>query len=166
MTDITARLSLPLLSVGQAQKEITHNEALTRIDALVQPVVESIAPASVPSTPVIGRCWIVGTGATGAWAGNDGALANWTEGGWRFVPAFPGMSVWSIADNMVVTRQGATWQKGQINASMVSVNGTKVVGAQRPAIASVAGGTVIDQQARLAITAILDAMIAHGLIAP
>lgn len=32
----TVRLSLPLLQVGQAQKELSHNEALTLLDFAVQ----------------------------------------------------------------------------------------------------------------------------------
>jgi hypothetical protein len=43
MTDqISARLALPLLAAGQAGKEVTHNEALTRLDMLVQPAVAGI----------------------------------------------------------------------------------------------------------------------------
>ena len=54
MTLQTDRLSLPLLAVAQAQKEATHNEALVLIDALVQPVVVSVAPASVPLASTAG----------------------------------------------------------------------------------------------------------------
>ena len=39
--DSTARLALPFLAPGQAQKELYHNEALSRLDLLVQTVVLS-----------------------------------------------------------------------------------------------------------------------------
>lgn len=66
MTDMTDRLALALIAPGQAQKEMTHNEALARLDIMVQPVVQAIAPASVPASPTFGQCWIVGVGASGA----------------------------------------------------------------------------------------------------
>ncbi len=54
MTDITDRLALVLIAPGQAQKEMTHNEALARLDIMVQAVVQSVAPASVPASPMLG----------------------------------------------------------------------------------------------------------------
>jgi hypothetical protein len=35
----TARLGLPYIVSGQAQKEVTHNEGLNKLDAFVTPVV-------------------------------------------------------------------------------------------------------------------------------
>ena len=32
---VTPRLSLPLLAAGPAQKHVTHNDALVRLDALI-----------------------------------------------------------------------------------------------------------------------------------
>ena len=58
----TPRHQLPYLAVGQAQKEITHNQALVRIDALLQPLVEaelSAPPASLAESQA-GKCWLVG----------------------------------------------------------------------------------------------------------
>jgi hypothetical protein len=75
---------LPLIAAGQAQKEITHNEALGLIDIMVQLVVESAGLAMPPASPSYGQCWIVGTGGTGAWSGKDGAVAGWTANGWLF----------------------------------------------------------------------------------
>src|SRR5688572_24198881 len=82
--DQTARFALPYLAPGQLQKELFHNEALQRVDMLLCPVVEGPPAASPPVSPTAGSCYLVGSGASGAWAGNDGALACFTEGGWRF----------------------------------------------------------------------------------
>lgn len=161
----TDRLSLPLLAVAQAQKEMTHNEALVLLDALVQPVVVAVAPATVPATPVPGQVWIVGTGATGEWTGHDGALAAWTAGGWRFVAPRDGMTVWSLADAMCVRRTATTWITGTLAGSALILNGVQVVGAQAGAIAAPSGGATIDSEARLAVASVLAILRSHGLIA-
>lgn len=165
MNEETGRLGFPLLASGQAQKEITHNEALALADMLVQPVVQAVAPASVPASPVPGQCWIVGVGATGAWSGHDGAIACWTAGGWRFAPPFDGMAAWSLADALPVKRAASAWEIGQIDAAAVRIGGRQVLGAQRPAIADAGGGATIDADIRVVVTAILATLRAHGLIA-
>jgi hypothetical protein len=165
MPDITPRMKFPYLASGQAQKEVTHNEALLIADMLVQPVVEALAHTTVPTTPQIGQCWIVGMGSVGDWSGKDDTLACWTEGGWRFFVPFEGMSVWSIADSMQAQWRGGSWAKGSINAQTYSVGGQIVVRGQRPAIANASGGTTIDSEARIVVDAILVALRQHGLIA-
>src|ERR1700712_2693463 len=101
------RMKLPFLAVAQAQKETTHNEELALLDIAVQPVVQAIAPATAPSAPVVGQCWVVGTAPTGEWAGQAGALAGWSAGGWRFVSPFEGIKAWALADNLLGRRTGA-----------------------------------------------------------
>jgi len=161
----TDRLALPLLAAGQAQKEVTHNEALALVDLMLMPVVQSVAPAGVPAAPALGQCWIVGSSASGAWSGQDGALAGWTAGGWRFAAPFDGMAVWSLADGMSAQHVGGLWRIGSANVSQLSISGIKVVGAQQAAIAAPSSGVVIDAEARVAISALLTALRAHGLIA-
>lgn len=165
MADMTDRLALPLLSAGQAQKEQTHNEALTLLSAMVQPVVQSVAPAGVPASPQPGQCWIVGNGAAGAWSGKDGSIACWTQGGWRFAVPFDGMQVWSLADNLSATRVSGAWETGTVRAASVRIGSVQLVGQRQPAIADPAGGITIDAEARIAIASMLSAMRTHGLIA-
>ena len=164
MSGTSERLKLPYIAPGQAQKEMTHNEALALVDTLVQPVVQAVAPAAIPANPVLGQCWIIGTGATGVWAGHDGALACWTSGGWRFVPAFEGMLVWSIADQMEAVRQSMVWVIGEVNAHNIRINQIQVLGPRQPAIGTPSGGALVDTESRSAISAILGAMRTHGLI--
>ena len=165
MTDDTPRLGFPMLASGQAQKEVTHNEALVLIDALVQPVVQAVAPAAIPATPSPGQCWIVGNGAGGAWLGHDNAIACWTEGGWRFVGSQEGMSAWCISEGKPVRRSASGWIVGEVEATVIRIGGNQVVGSRQSAVANVAGGTLIDAEARVAVNAILATMRTHGLIA-
>ena len=51
MPDQTPRLSLPLLLESQAQKHVTHNEALRRLDVLAQLAVLAFDAATPPTLP-------------------------------------------------------------------------------------------------------------------
>lgn len=161
----TPRLTLPFIQPGQAQKEMSHNEALTLLDIAVQPAVQAVGGATPPLEPEAGQCWIVGAGADGDWAGCETMLAGWTAGGWRFVAPVPGMQVWSVADGMFAWFDGAEWLLGELMLARVRVGTHQVVGARQPAIPDPAGGTSVDAEARGAIVAVLEAMRTHGLVA-
>lgn len=92
--DRTARLALALLQPGQAQKEMTHNEALAILDLVVQARAVAAGLQNPPEAPELGACWIVGDAPGGAWTGCAGMLAGWTSGGWRFVTPIDGMQIW------------------------------------------------------------------------
>lgn len=109
MAETTTRHGLPLLQAGQAQKEVTHNEALVLLDLLAHPAVEGVL-AVPPASAQAGQGWIVGAGATGAWAGQEGFLACFTGGGWRFLPARAGLLVWNKASSTFVWFDGALWR--------------------------------------------------------
>lgn len=165
MSDVTARLALPFIAPGQAQKEIFHNEALVRIDAALHAVAQSIGDDDPPASPQPGQCWIVGAAPSGAWAGEADALAAWSDGGWRFIAPVPGMTVWLARVGLPAWFDGAAWQIGIIVADRLLVGGVQVVSARRPAIADPAGGTTIDSESRGALNAVLGALRGHGLIA-
>lgn len=165
MDDKTVRLALPLLEAGQAQKELTHNEALAMLDIAVHAVVQGAPLDQPPAVPAPGQCWIVGTAPQGAWAGRAGWLAGWTEAGWRFVPAKSGWRVWDAIANQPWRMTPTGWERGVVRAEQVRIGATQVVGAQRPAIAEPAGGTTVDVEARAALGKILDTLRQHGLIA-
>jgi hypothetical protein len=74
MSDATARLSLPFIMPGQAQKELYHNEALARIDMALHAAVEGQPLATPPADPAVGQGWIVGGGATANGAARTKAL--------------------------------------------------------------------------------------------
>src|SRR3546814_12478100 len=76
--------SSDLLAAAQAQKEVTHNEALTLLDALVQPVVEAGPQNSPPLAPAVGQCWLVGAAPTAEWSAAAGTVAPLISGGWGF----------------------------------------------------------------------------------
>lgn len=165
MGDVSARLGLPYLAVGQAQKEVTHNEALALVDLALHAGVEAVGTNAPPAAPAEGQAWIVGPAPGGAWAGRAQALAGWTGGGWRFVPARDGMTVLVRGSGLTARFLDGSWTVGDLACRRVIVDGLPVLGARRSAIAGPAGGTAIDQEARAALTAILQALRGHGLIA-
>ncbi len=141
-----------------------HNEALQVIDILLHPVVVAVGVNSPPASPAPGQCWIVGAAPGGAWSGQAGRIAGWGEGGWRFVEPIEGMMLWSHADQTWVRRAPDGWRTGEIVARRLLIGGVPVVGTRGPAIADPTGGATIDGAARAAITALLNAARAHGLI--
>ena len=161
----TARWGLPMLEAGQAQKEMTVNEALARLDLLAQAAVVATGLDTPPATPVEGQAWIVGSAPTGIWAGQARALAGWTVGGWRFVAPRDGMSVWSATDGCPVTFATGQWRVGRLAGTSVAIGGLQVVGARAAAIAAPTGGGVVDTEARATLAAVLGALRHHGLIA-
>jgi hypothetical protein len=165
MTETSARFALPFIQPGQAQKELFHNEALATIEIAVQAVVLSANLAAPPEDVEPGQCWIVASGATGGWVGRDGTIAGWTTGGWRFVVPQRGMAAWSIVDDVWLQWNGTEWIPGRISGRSLSIDGSQVVGPRRAAIADPAGGGIADDEARTAITAILETLRGHGLIA-
>lgn len=85
MVDWSANLKLPYIAPSQAQKHVTHNEALALLDAVVQLVPEGFGEITPPALPSEGAVYALGSGATGAWAGQDAKLAVFRNGGWVFV---------------------------------------------------------------------------------
>ena len=160
----SARLALPFIAAGQAQKELTHNEALALIDVGLAAAAESAGLDEPPAAPVASQCWVVGAAPTGLWAGHADDLACWTESGWRFLPAVEGMTVWLKAQRLWAVREAEGWAIGGVRGDRLVVDGVQVVGARGAPVAAPAGGSVIDAEARSAIEAILDRLIAHGLI--
>lgn len=159
------RFAFPLLQSGQAQKELTHNEALALIDMLLHAQVESMTVATPPGGATVGQCWVVASGGTGAWAGQDGKLACLTTGGWRFAAPRNGMQVLNAADGNNYVHNGTVWQAAQMRIDGVYIGGNRVVTIRQSAISDPAGGSTTDTQARTAISSILAALRTHGLIA-
>ena len=71
MSDTTTNLLLPDILAAQAQKHVTHNEALRLLDGLVQLSVLDRDLTAPPGSPADGDRHIVASGGTGNWTGWD-----------------------------------------------------------------------------------------------
>ncbi|KAB7616070.1 DUF2793 domain-containing protein [Amylibacter sp. SFDW26] len=89
------QFKLPFLQASQAQKHVTVNEALARLDALAQLTFQSRSE-DVPTTPSDGQVYAVPIGASGVWSGQDHKVALFLNGGWVFVDGHDGWTAWVV----------------------------------------------------------------------
>ena len=159
----TIRHGLPLLVAAQAQKEVTHNEALLAIDRRLQIAVATIGSNMRPATPVAGDCHIVGPVPTGAWAGQADSIAMHDDFGWQFTPPRTGfMSYVSDAGIPAIYRE--SWQISAWPVAALRIGGSTVLGASPAAVAPPLGGAVIDSELRAAFGPLLTARVAQGFV--
>jgi hypothetical protein len=138
----TPRYALPLLFAGQSQKEFYVNEAHALTDALLHAACEG-ETADPPATPADGQAWLVGSGATAEWSGEDGKLASRQAGNWLFTAPNDGMRLFDRSTGQMLLYRG---------------------GWQRPAAPAVpSGGAVIDAEARTAIGDLMTALVDAGI---
>ena len=127
MSETTANLALPYIRPAQAQKHVTHNEALQALDAVVQLVITAQL-ASPPAAPNEGECFWVLPGATDAWAGRSGRLALRQDGAWTFIAPRPGWRGSDLIDGRLKVFTGSVWGEtplpADIQLSMLGVGAT------------------------------------------
>lgn len=108
----TAQLGLPLLQAAQAQKHVTVNEGLLRLDGLVQMVLQSVSMTVPPAVVVDGRCYFVPIGAVNAWSGREGMIALGTNGGWDFLVPQRGWRAFIADRGVAAIFDGGDWRDG------------------------------------------------------
>jgi hypothetical protein len=110
MTD-TANLALPYIEAAQAQKHVTHNEALRLLDTLVQLAVLDRDLNAPPGSPGEGQRWIVkaSPSPTGAWAGHGNHVAAWQDGGWIFSTPKAGWLAFVVDEGVLLAWSGTAW---------------------------------------------------------
>ena len=102
MPDTSHALSLPLIQPSQAQKHVTHNEALRILDAVVQLVVIAADQSGPPTAPQSGDRYIVAPPGVGAWLGHDGDIAVYADAAWSFITPLPGWTAQVLAPQSAV----------------------------------------------------------------
>jgi len=108
MTD-TVNLGLPCIEGSQAQKHVTHNDALRILDTLVQLAVLDRDLSAPPGSPSEGQRWIVKSAGTGAWAGHDNAVAAWQDGAWQFSAPQTGWCAFVVDEGALLIWNGTAW---------------------------------------------------------
>ena len=106
----TSRLALPYIHSGQAQKHVTHNEAIRMLDLLVQTSIETNTLSDPPSELVDGQAWLIADNATADWEGHSGDLGYWVDNGWLFFTPQVGWKLWNKALQKLIVFDGMAWQ--------------------------------------------------------
>ncbi|PTE13896.1 DUF2793 domain-containing protein [Pseudogemmobacter blasticus] len=109
MADDTTILGLPLILPNQAQKHVTHNEALAVLDVIVQLAVIDRDRILPPALPALGDRHIVAPGGQVDWAGQDGRVAVMTAAGWQFHAPLPGWQAHVISEGVTAVFDGLHW---------------------------------------------------------
>jgi hypothetical protein len=142
-TSTTARYQLPYIISGQAQRELSVNQAHALADALLHPAIQGETDMP-PASPADGECWVVGPAPTGEWAGRAGMLACRQADTWLFVTPREGFSALDKAAGQTARFDGA-WQRAV-------------------AVTVPSGGATVDTEARAAIADLIAALVAGGIL--
>ncbi|MFS4583679.1 DUF2793 domain-containing protein [Phaeobacter sp. C3_T13_0] len=109
LPDTTPLLALPYLMPAQAQKHVTHNEALRMLDALVQLRLTGFDATTPPTEPAEGAAYGLADTPADAWAGQGGRLAIWQDAAWQFLTPQPGWQAWALEDQALRIWDGTAW---------------------------------------------------------
>ncbi|MEX0344947.1 MAG: DUF2793 domain-containing protein [Rhizobiaceae bacterium] len=145
--DRTPNLDLPYILPSQAQKHVTHNEAIRALDAIAQAGVLSRSLDSPPETPAEGDRYIVTEGASDDWSGHDLEIAAWQDDTWMFYTAKSGWTAWVDDEHVLVVWDGSSWQVaggtlGEFDT--ISINGAAADTVNR--IAASAPATLLNHE--------------------
>ncbi|WP_071674876.1 DUF2793 domain-containing protein [Nioella nitratireducens] len=111
----TMNLTLPLLAASQAQKHVTVNEALARLDGVVQMRLRSRSLTTPPDTVIEGECFGVPSGAVNGWDGHAGEIAQYVNGGWAFFAPQRGWRAFVADTGTQDLFDGAAWRTGGLS---------------------------------------------------
>lgn len=105
----TLQLGLPLVQPSQAQKHVTVNEALSKLDGLTQMTLSAVGVTTPPVAAVDGDSYGVGNGAVNDWAGRAGDIAIRANGGWVFSTPRAGWRAYIVDEGKSAIHDGNTW---------------------------------------------------------
>ncbi|MCV2890892.1 DUF2793 domain-containing protein [Ruegeria aquimaris] len=138
MTETSPKLGLPYIQPAQAQKHVTHNEAIRELDTLVQLRIAEFGTETAPGTPALGETHALGPVPGGAWAGQGGKLATWDGEVWQFLTPREGWLAWDIAASRLRSHAGGNWVYPDLNGDQLARLGiaTAASDTNRLAVAS------------------------------
>lgn len=109
MSQTSARFNLPYIMPGQAQKHVTHNEAVRALDALLHISVLSRAVDSPPAAPSEGNSYLISRVPTGVFEGYAQSLAYFIDSAWMIYPPVQGLIVNVEDEAICLIWRGSEW---------------------------------------------------------
>ena len=122
----TPNLALPYIDAAQSQKHVTHNAALADLDVFVQLSVKERGTLTPPVSPGAGDRYLVGVGASGAFAGQDGDVAEFIDGAWSFAPPRTGWRCYVEAEGALLIFAGGAW--ADVGSAIHALNNLTLLG--------------------------------------
>ncbi|PRX31147.1 Protein of unknown function [Meinhardsimonia xiamenensis] len=156
----STHLLLPFLEAAQAQKHVTHNEALRLLDGLVQLSVKDRDLAAPPSSPAEGDRYLVASGGSAEWSGWDLNVALWTDGAWMRLPPRAGWRLWVEDEGALLVYDGAIWQPLGAALGLLSVG--ESVEVARGALGGSTGVAVTEEE----LSGLSGASVTSGIVIP
>ncbi len=105
----TVHLALPAIAASQAQKHVTHNEALRILDALVMLAVKDRDLSEPPGSPAEGDRYLVNPTGSGGFADRDNQVAHYRDGAWSFHAPQAGWLCYVEDEDAVVVFSDGVW---------------------------------------------------------
>lgn len=143
---LSSRLELPYLEPAQAQKHVTHNEALRDLDMLVQMTVEGFDQNTPPALPVAGQIFALGAAPTDDWAGQAGMLALREQVGWHFVPPRAGWMATLSGSTELRVWNGSDWQSASAQSQNLDGLGVNTTSDPTNRLAVSAAATLLTHE--------------------
>ena len=144
MSQTSPILSLPYLQASQAQKHVTHNEALRVLDAITQLSVLAADLTTPPGSPSEGDCYIPALSPTGDWAGHAGEIAVYADGAWQFFLARPGWRADVTPTGEVLRYNGTIWEPALTNLQNLPELGVNTTADTTNRLAVAADATLLN----------------------
>lgn len=122
----TPNLALPYIQPAQAQKHVTHNEAIRALDAIVHICVLDRDLTEPPASPNDGERYLVPATGSGAWTGQDGTIAAWQDGAWAFYAPQTGWVAYVADEAVLIAFDGSSWNPVSMTStvSLLGINAT------------------------------------------
>lgn len=125
----SADFGIPYISGTQDQPEVTHNEALNVIQALLNGAVDR-GTNTPPGSPSEGDIYIIGSAPTAAWTGRANCVGIYMGTSWQFVPGddssgtpitigarHEGLTVFVRDEDTFYTWNGSSWKANWLEGS-------------------------------------------------
>lgn len=141
MGENTPNLNLKFIMQNQSQKEVTVNEALLVLDMLHNNGVIKIGETTPPASPNDSDMYVVGSGATGDWSGQDGNIGYYYTGkGWQFITPKEGMTLWCSDEDRLYVFNSRKWVTANSNPNII-INGDGIIAQRNTSFSAVSDDT-------------------------
>lgn len=156
----STKLALPFLTLGQAQKHVTVNESLLRLDAVVQLSVVSATTTAQPASPSDGQAYILPSGKTGAYwdAMNAFSIAYYRDGIWEQITPHEGWLAYIQDTDKLCAHTGAAWSAFSADKLLTVTATDKILGRVSSGAGAAEEVTFTDQAQQLCDDASFAAM--------